>query len=103
MDNLDQLSDAALSETFAVEVAGYTKQWADFTGPTLTFATSADAVLPWVEQHAEHINTHRCSSHWTVAICIPNEKRRNFVASASNFPRAACIALIRAKRAEKTP
>lgn len=122
-DNLDGLSDAALSEAFAVEVAGWThsvadasrgtRWWSDEKGGHISpysdpdsgfsFATSADAVLPFLEKGvswhsafhagAGYMVTHSSQCGQYIGECD--------AAPRVTFARAACIALIRAKRAEK--
>ena len=102
-DELDQLSDAALSERFAVEVAGI---WPENYSPELhgIFATSADAVLPmlrnyeYVDVSREHEDPPR---EWCVVLSVTRESRPIYFGQAPTFARAACIALLRAKRAEK--
>lgn len=117
-DDLDSKTDAEISEIFAVEVAG----WRD-ADPTETrehyrswippgkkpirncryserpapFATSADAMLPWLEKHVAASMSY-----------LPHANPGGWYASLSSvkvvaptFARAACIALIRAKRATK--
>jgi hypothetical protein len=105
-DDLDSLDDAALSEAFACECAGWRKiTWRrreiwDAHGIPYTkpdFATSADAVLP----HAGH----HWDSHQTpdgVHFCVRNVLGEVLgAANSSTLPRSICIALLRWKRAEK--
>lgn len=102
-DDLDYKSDAELNELFAVELAGMEQVtralWA-FPGDlpqSLTFCASADAVLPWLEKH-RYLRILFCREtpvRWEVA----KEDSPTVYAVASSFPRAAVIALIRAKRA----
>lgn len=112
-DNLDTLSDAALSETFAVEVAGFRDDphmpqlfWLDAEGNAVGkhdddgvsvdfFATSADAVLPWLPNSCD---AWRNGIGWF--FCLYTEQG-NIRGDAPTFARAAAIAFIRAKRAEK--
>lgn len=113
----DALNDAQLSEVFAVEVAGWaihsrnTACWVDaaerdgmmervhaFVGE-LEFATSADAVLPFLEATKNWSGAaypHARDSQAKHSVCI----EFNHVGCSSTFARAACIALLRAKRAE---
>ncbi len=122
-DNLDQLSDAALSEVFAVEVAGFLPmdhmlwdvgacrlpfcrersdgRWIA-TG-NLPFATSADAVLPCMRdiQWTARNGHDYCDEMHRVTILRNGSGHIIAEAFAPTFARAACIALIRAKRAEK--
>ena len=102
-DELDKLDDAALSEVFAVEVAGWSflaNEWfaGDFAMDGLpTFATSADAVLPFLN-----------AAGWRGANVVSGADCWIYIgplldvyAYAPTLARAACLALIRAKRAEK--
>lgn len=131
-DQLDSLTDSALAEAFAVEVAGWKNRFAthddpiqrggsrlpNHFGPSVMawwhedsarfpgvyvapppFATSVDAVLPWLEKapHVEitHINgVWVISVHADVYVCSGQ-------ADAPTFARAACLALLRAARAKK--
>lgn len=108
-DELDALSDAQLSEVFAVEVAGWTfreeHHWCFAKGNDyarkgdLVFSTSADAVLPYLSAHCV---TWRCMGYPDGShgfILWPTSTSRDFQSSAPTFARAACIALLRAKRA----
>ena len=118
-DELDKLTDAELSELFAVEVAGWKVEreqfidyWFDADGDDCnnpTFATDANAVLPWLEKFKEDCVKIQLvkNSIWRFTLFKPhvgfgsgNTKCISTCKSIS-FPRAACIALIRAKRAEK--
>ena len=123
-DELDQLSDAALSEVFAKEVAGLVRaqypcchpggegwkrgpDWVFGPDDKLPFATSADAVLPFLEKYAGHI-CERCFDYAKphVVRVLPSLKyretyREEFRGESSTFARSVCIALLRAKRAEK--
>jgi alkyl hydroperoxide reductase subunit AhpF len=91
MTPLDQLTDRELSEVFAVEVVGNNDEGHPY-------ATSADAVLPYIEDgftadRACHLET----KPWDVWVSGKGPAVR---ARAPTFARAACIALILAKRAE---
>lgn len=123
-DELNQLTDAQLSEVFAVEVAGWKRgdvRWppgeADETAGWIppgeksprgypccpSFATSADAVLPFVHKAgwAECLqwdmeNGKPTAFRWRVRVV---GRRGGYIeGEAPTFARAACIALIRAKR-----
>lgn len=120
-DNLDTLTDAQLSEVFAVEVAGWRefgygrtngkpKMWETRGGiPQLSarFATSADAVLPYVAKHLEACLFSHRAAFWremqlqsgldTIALA----DSLGIYIRAGCLARRLCIALIRANRAEK--
>jgi hypothetical protein len=123
-DTLDQLTDAELSEVFAVEYAGWTRdgsdlspmRWKDAEGGMPwdyendrlgqpKFATSADAVLPFTDAfpfcditRESHLN----GKPWSVSVARTIEGDDAVIhALAPTLARAICIALIRAKRAEK--
>ena len=114
-DELDSMTDAKLSETFAVAVVRWKYKYA-FSDDTInlrhewldekncvrydvtSYATDANAVLPWLYKYA----TWGCDASLKVRVDVfysPFEC--SAFAYSSTFPRAACIALIRAKRAEK--
>ena len=116
-DKLEQLTDAELSEVFAVEVGGWTKEprgrpWNEvmclidekgkINNPQ--YATDANAVLPWLEKHANEngsVEMRFRFGFWRASLY----EMENFLPECSmeetTFPRAACIALIHAKRAEQ--
>lgn len=119
-DNLDQPPDAELSEVFAVEVAGYKRFldpacgfiWKDAEGAVVIprvrqrFATSADAVLPYIDalgwaevnQWNQRDGKPTNERAWRVRVMA----RGSYIeGTAPTFARAACIALLRATRAEK--
>lgn len=61
------------------------------------FCSSADAVMPWLERwRYADLEWNRITESWQVSL-----QRGEFVGRADTFARAAVIALIRAKRAEK--
>jgi len=109
-DSLSELTDAELSRAFAKEVCG----WAVFRyegeadwwfsdgvikhGSKLpAFATSADAVLPWLREC-----DHWCATEYNgYGLWLDVETPHVGDTCAPTFARAACIALIKAKRAEK--
>jgi len=131
-DNLDTLSDTELSEAFAVEVAGWTLKpffpavpsedipegptlWhdkngfaeADQDGRAIPppFATSADAVSPWLERAkgADAVRVYQKGANGLVDESLPllwMVTAATYYATAPTFARAACIALLRASRAE---
>jgi len=109
---LDKLSDDALSEVFAVEVAGYYgvlqgicfSVKPDRNGDpeqiqecNADFATSANAVLPWLEKHRARVIYTHIAGWYCCVECACNHVE----ATSKTFARAACIALIRAARARK--
>ena len=116
-DSLESLSDQALSEVFAVEVAG----WSDFgehsrawgcrtgfpplgegcMGPCPPFATSADAVLPHLEKwHVESANL--LTQGWLTIVKANAASREYQRGIAPTFARAVCLALIKTHRAAKS-
>lgn len=116
---LNELTDAELSECFAVEVAGwrdivqnpiykgvYLSGFNDSIGKTESancgsrwgcpmFSTSADAVLPWL--YKRHWEVQQTSSS-KAPIRVLLDHSRGPCGEATTFARAACIALIEAKR-----
>lgn len=124
MDDLESLEDGALSEVFAVEICETVKpipsnvegvrfyedtrngalRRSDWRNDFWTeFCTDANAVLPWLE---------KCDS-WQ-SLFDQGEMREYTVtvwpgdgdccdAESTTFARAACLALIRAKRASAQP
>ena len=135
-DNLYQLDDADLSGLFAEKVARlksicikaivnpriehYTYSAPTKDNPYLrlpipSFATSADAVLPWLEKLAEDTGTKMGGEPEVFRFFSPAYKEDTWLCQrvwlhhdgsiveddvhAPTFARAACIALIRAKRA----
>lgn len=115
MSNLNQLTDAELSAVFAVEVAGWKPltearpcyRWMvdDATlNDEPVFATSMDAVLPHLELFSVMVE-RMCYEAWSVTIDpsdAPDDGNDYGVeAHSTTLPRAACIALILAARAEK--
>lgn len=112
-DKLDELTDFELSEVFAKEVAGWRNDpdegWYDENGlsrPWPDFAASADAVLPFLEKLPSGCEIGWWPSvAWSVQFYVPSRHPGNCFKSeceaAGTLPRAACIALIAAKRAEK--
>jgi len=121
---LEQLPDAQLAEALAVEVAGFSKtinncgEWGSFTkwkdkeGACTEdrhihrFAMSADAVMPLLDKWAACQISHNYQEGdddrgiepiqpWVV------ELANRYEGKAPTLARAACIALIRAARAQK--
>lgn len=110
--NYDQMTDAELSETFAVKVAGWRKGvhfgWKDSDGTTVWdydlddygsphFATSADAVLPRLEKSSELFEMYHDGTLWNFSNEDSKGRMRYGFAKAPTFPRAVCIAMLRAK------
>ena len=73
------MTDAELSKEFAVKVA------------CINFATSADAVLPWLEKTPAIFEIYHDGNLWNVS-----HETQHISVKASTFARAACIALIKA-------
>ena len=69
----------------------------------LDFAASADAVLPYMRSY-EYVDISREHEdpprEWCVVVAVTRESRI-YIGQSPSFARAACIALILAKRAEK--
>jgi hypothetical protein len=102
--DLDQLTDRDLSNVFAVEVAGWTCDVLN------RFATSADAVLPYLHPHLFTVgrlfrgdgdDIDAAAPMTYVVIIYHGGTCGNGVAGkaeSNTFARAACIALIRSMR-----
>lgn len=102
-DELESLSDVQLSIQFAVEVAGMTGIQPnrgfplDCNGRMLPeYATSADAVMPYLEK--QHVDALCLRGSWSVSV---GPSRCVVAGHSPTFARAACLALIRAHRATK--
>lgn len=117
---LEDLPDDKLNERFAVECLGYERHKVWFNPPNtalylspsdLTFCTDANAVMPYLEKTGglspepwcptPIITFNRMARYpenigWNVDLGEDNKVNR-----ARTFARAACIALIKAKRASK--
>jgi hypothetical protein len=114
-DELDSKTDAELSEIFAVEVSAFTDceiidgMYGQIKVPE--YSTDSNAVLPWLEKNIpEKYETTYPFGGWFVyssfdegkwLVSLAHNGHYEFHAAAKTFARAACIALIRAKRAEK--
>jgi hypothetical protein len=112
-DQLDQMTDAQLSEAVAVECAGWTQLppvnsggdwWQDSTGQIAIdgpdFAIDANAVLPLLGLiHWWHISF--ADGKYIMELDTGNNDKIETVSLAPTFARAACIALLRAKRSKK--
>lgn len=133
-DDLEAMSDSELSARVALEVAGWFCMrfgypegqhgqqspgmlscdpshkdacWhnghSQFQVPP-PFATSADAVLPWLEKQGWKCAGNRAgqtSATTVFVVCHQSASQEGFAVSCdqpNDFARAACIALIRAKR-----
>ncbi len=113
-DGLDTLSDDKLNEIFAMEVAALVfkprssgpdgcvihQHWEDASGRWMDgwetqFSTDANAVLPHIGTRYFTSNRNPFNGTWIVDILGGQQVS----ATCDSFPRAACIALIRAKRA----
>jgi hypothetical protein len=96
-DNLDQLSDRELDAVFAAEVCG----WVDLI--PLPFSTCATDVLEHMRSDEEWVFHFSPQNGLWHAHKYSGNRYRNsqVVASAKTFALVACIALIRARRAEK--
>jgi hypothetical protein len=104
--DLDQLTDRDLSNVFAVEVAGWTCDVLN------RFATSADDVLPYLHPHLFTVgrlfrgdgdNIDAAAPMTYVVTIYHGGTCGNGAAGkaeSNTFARAACIALLRAKRAK---
>ena len=111
-DDLEQMTDEHLNELFAIEVAGWTRMhsslpsfsgWMDGDMPkgrTLHFATSADAVLPWLEKRAPYVSIGIYGTGWCVTI-FDHNFNNIWTGVNMSFARAVCIALIRFKKITK--
>lgn len=108
---VSQLSDAELSGMFAVKVAGWPENYSthkvygrvlfrlseDNGLPEFAyFATSADAVLPWLPPGFHAFRSSKQPGDWCVSLYQPGNLAAHQT-TAPTFPRAACIALLAAK------
>lgn len=103
-DTLDQATDAELNELFSHEVAGWIKSvvtnkpdghpW--MKSPPI-FATDANAVLPWLEK----CGPWKADQSPPDGVWVSVDRPAFAQAYADTFARAACLALIRARRAGK--
>lgn len=122
-DNLDTLSDAELSEAFAVECAGFVDEpnfphmfWLGPDGcmeakqtedgePVDFFATSADAVIPLIERFELFPEImrpwHDLTTRGADAKRVWEVRFDDVYATAPTLARALAVALLRWKRAEK--
>ncbi len=107
--DLSQLTDAQLSEAFAVEVAGMERLthtlWV-FPGglaQPLNFATSADAVLPYLKATGWTSYSGGDANPPFKAVRVSVDRAgHDFDGYAPTFARAACIALLLARRAQNS-
>lgn len=126
-DDLDSKTDRELDELFATTVAGWgivpteNGQLYGYKNNAISydvaamppqaipeFTTSADDVLPWLENHRwkapceeTTVTIFRDSGKWTVILPAASWNDSGFSGTAPTFAKAACLALLRAKRAEK--
>ena len=115
-DRLETKSDLELDEIFAQEIAQDKWRKIDVHGQrsAANYSSSADTVLPWLAKHPGWIACCREDGQYQVTIefagkTLPRTKTDPYTtiylskafAEAASFPRAAVIALIRAKRIEK--
>jgi len=128
-DKLYNLTNAKLSEVFAVEVAGWThdkdlsRPWrktreGEWTNESPTFAADVNAVLPWLEKCApveivflgdnpakhehEWLFIPKSATGWVVSFYTTPHAKRELVI-APTLARAICIALIIIMRAKQQP
>ena len=119
-DNLDQLTDTQLSEAVALEVAGWTS-YPDrgYTAATAwltregwwrrepVFATSANPVLTlleeWIAADPEHRQVALLFRLGNLTCRLEGADEAHLLGNAPTFTRAACLALLRAKRAQQSP
>jgi len=104
-DDLDAMPDAQLSEAFAEELAGMGPKVEEWNGRHYTrpdappFATSSNAVLPFLERATKHgappIEMAYMDGAWLASFHNYSPSIR---ATAPTFARCACIALLRARR-----
>jgi hypothetical protein len=116
-DELDGLSDSDLTMAFAGEIAGWTKLRKTVLGAgaperdpspygyppgrnyecaVTPFATSADAVLPYLEKHPRWFCDNKAENY---AVCVVSmDGARDHYGRDSAFARASCICLLRASR-----
>lgn len=124
-DDLDSKSDRELDELFAVEVGchirpakghrliaedGYLlildrkgKRVSKHATPAVT--TDANAVLPWLSKFIWEAQGHAVGFGNTCRVWLPGTvvlEVKSHAGSSPTFPRAAVLALLRAKRAEKS-
>lgn len=123
-DSYDSLSDQELSDLVAVEIAGWTccstylqrqafpRPWVDANGhPQVdpVFAVSADATLPLLERAGWRGVGNRCGSTCASTIEVLADPhtgvtviaQADYTTTQTPFPRAACLALLRANDARK--
>jgi len=105
-DNLDNLTDARLSEIVAVEVAGIAPEALPVMsagGCVPDYPNDANAVLPLLEKWRIDADFHSSYKTWIIVvkptIYHPHDAL-SATAEAKTFARAACLALVRAKRSQ---
>lgn len=114
-DNLDTLTELELTEIFAVEVAEwrrgdgkreypffwYSDRGVESLGSLPNFATDADALMPWLSRYHNECRNN-AGGGWQITLVSGGPEFKTLGESHTQFitfARAACIALIRAKRA----
>lgn len=108
-------TDVQLNAAFAVYVMGWksafvdkngTKRGTQYQGENINWAGSADAVLPWLEQHyleakywTGHAGERPC---WRIGVEGQPTTAQSGQGGDKSFARAAVIALLRANGVEVT-
>lgn len=117
-DELDNKTDAELNAAFAVEVAGWKLDSALGSGMSFfvdtanpqrirhktefTFCGDANAVQPFIEKQfmvRSHFGACAGMMPWIVEVQPKVDSKCLFTGHGKTFARAACIALLKAKRA----
>lgn len=96
----DQDGNTFVSSPYSVfNLRKYGHEW-----EKATFAASADAVIPYLDTYGWDVAHMRCRDGTTIRRLYLRSQCHEVLGAcevATTFPRAACIALIRAKRAEQ--
>lgn len=115
MSTLNEMTDNQLSEAFAVEVAGWklrepvtrevrmVSPWGWYDGSGMLqfepkFATDANQTLFWLQGKYWFAWTPPCPEEENGTLSIQHWVRNRVTVRASTFARAACMALIAARR-----
>ena len=113
----DNGGDGYCSSGYSLEWEGH---WIDdgkrkFPRTALAFSSSADAVLPYLEKAShervaftDSIWYDKMGDYWTVELRVPARQapardKIEIGASHASFARAACLALVKAHKAAKSP